>query len=92
MKACRTDTNLFTFDDLRDQMREFAVHAIIMAPMAVPVLVTPPEEIKIFAKVTANPEAERSLAPLTDRTRALYKERLTEIIVDARRFGYLDDF
>lgn len=90
--ACGSDpATLFSYDNLLAQMREFCVHAIIMAPLAVPILVSPPEEIKMFADVSEKSSEQQTLAPLNASTESLYKERLSDIIADGRRLGFLNE-
>lgn len=81
---------LFSYDDLLEQMRAFGTNALACAPLAVSMMITRPEEIKSLDVMDADSEdtAEKQLAPLNAATEQRFKDRLGDIITDARRLGY----
>lgn len=97
IRVCGSDAEkLFSFDDLEAQMREYSINAVSMAACAVSYMITDPKDMQNLATLTKAGDEDdvnaKMLAPLTKSTEQRFKERLLDIVNDARRLGYLEKF
>lgn len=96
-KVCGTDAAaVFSYGDLMDQMREFGGDTLAHLQCVLPFLVTPPEETNSLADLMDNmvnadnaDANKRTIAPLNEASEIVYRERLTDVIADFRRLGWV---
>lgn len=96
VKVCGSDAGaLFSFGDLVDQMREFGADTMVYMTLVLPYLLTPSEEMVNISDLVENEDSDdaskKTIAPLKEDTEILYRQRLTDIIVDFRRLGLIPD-
>lgn len=79
---------LCPFDGLRNQFKEFGVHGVVMGPVVLQVMVSESENVVDMA--TINDAEGISLANLNDKSVVAYRERISDILQDGKRFGWID--
>lgn len=91
---CGSDASVFSFADLMAQLCEFSCDTLAHLQMVLPFLVTPPENMNNWSDLIDENGVKDAndvvtLSPLTDVTRLAYRKRLTDIIADFRRLGFV---
>lgn len=95
--GCDPDV-LFSRADLDDQLREHAFYGVINAVLFIPTMVCDRCDIldlSAMAQSAADADADAKATHfigLNDRTEAVYRRRLLEVLDDAERYGWLDAF
>lgn len=96
VRRCESDPEkLFTYEDLEAQLAPFGVYGVMEAPLTVSLMVadfssnadkdTKEEEIE-------GKDSEGHMTPFNPRTEELYKQRLTDVLADARKYGWTTQF
>lgn len=83
---------LFTFADLQSEFRKFGKYGVIMAPCLLQVLVSDPSNIvdmNVLANDADNSSANKNIANFDEKSLQKYKERLTDVIADAKKYGWI---
>lgn len=94
VQRCNSDPEkLFTFEDLQTQLAPFGTYGVIEAPLTVSLLVADSSsfnDMNTFAENVKSGDGseETQLAQLNPRTEELYKQRLTDVLDDARKYGW----
>lgn len=78
----------FTLDDLICQLKAVGKFGVIMAPLALQVLVSDPKNIIDMDGVTKGSELTE-IATLDEATSNEFKKRLSDVVKDAIRFGWI---
>lgn len=90
MRKLGSDPNdWFTFDDLVEQMKVVGKYGILMAPTLLEVLVSDPKNIVDLDGITKDSKPVIEFATLDASESKLYKERLSDVIKDAIRLGWI---
>lgn len=94
MRRCGTDPDKFyTFDDLLGQLRDHAVFGVLCAPILISVMVAEPDQLVNVDEMVQNEnDQEHHLAVLDTRTEAMFKQRISDVMVDAIEYGWLSDY
>ncbi len=71
--------NLFTYDDLEDQLRQFGTYGLIFSPILAGVMVSDSKDIIDLDTLKQDTKAD-GLATLNDQTKILLKERMSSAI------------
>lgn len=84
---------LFTFADLQSEFKKFGKYGVIMAPCLLQVLVSDPSNI-VDMNVLANCDADdgsanKNIANLDENSLVKYKQRLSDVIADAKKYGWI---
>ncbi|XP_037052162.1 uncharacterized protein LOC119085771 [Bradysia coprophila] len=87
-------TKLFTFDNLRDQMRQFSKYVMYLAPIMIGIMTSDMTKVPSFDEVTRrmdlltnDPTADVTLDDAFEENDA-YKHRMSNLIRDMDRLGY----
>lgn len=98
VQRCNSDPEkLFTFEELEAQLAPFGTYGVMEAPLTVSLMVADSANIAnmdTFAEnITTDQASETTsetshFAHLSPRTEELYKQRLTEVLEDARKYGW----
>lgn len=81
-----------TFDDLVEQLKSVGKYGVIMAAMALQVLVSDPKNVIDMDHLTTDTKDTNDaieFATLDESTAFSFKGRLSDVIKDAVRFGWL---
>lgn len=87
---------LYPWTTFAEQMRRFGYYGAMLTPMALPVLLSAPENIKTLDEVSIKSQQasadknDAQMATMTDDVKIVYCQRLKECIRDARAYGWLD--
>lgn len=79
----------FSFDDLRNQMREMGKFGVHLAASFIEVLVSDPENIVNLDEITKDSPKLTEFAVFDEKATELFKRRLGDVIDDAKRFGWV---
>lgn len=79
--------NLFTFKDLEDQLRQFGKYGLIFAPILIAVMVSNSGDILDMDTIQEDSKAN-GLATLNEKTKILYKQRMSSAIQLVIRSGW----
>lgn len=90
MRKLGSDPNKwFTLDDLIDQMKTVGKYGVMMAPSLLQIMVSDAKNIIDMDGITKDSMEITDFATLDAVTSSVYKERLSDVIKDAVRFGWL---
>lgn len=90
LRACGSDPDkLFTFDNLKAELKQFGIYGVIMAPMLLQILVNDPKNIKQMDEFVTE-EAKQDIATFDEESAARYVERLSDVLNDAKSFGWIE--
>lgn len=78
-----------TFDDLIDQVKAVGKYGVMMAPSLLEVMVSDPKNIVNLDDVTKDSKTVTEFATLDESESKLYRQRLSDVIEDAVRFGWV---
>lgn len=86
---------LFTFNDLEEQLKKFGKYSVLVAPTLLQVITADPTDIpdldqlsEDMAKNKDNDDHPKSF--ISSKTRQLYKTRVCDVVRDAEAHGYLN--
>lgn len=96
IQRCNSDPEkLFTFGELEAQLKPFGTYGVIEAPLTISLMVADSANIadmESFAENVKEGDSEspegNQLAHLSQKTEELYKQRLTDVLEDARKYGW----
>lgn len=96
VRRCNSDPEkLFTFEDLQSQLAPFGTYGVMEAPLTISLLVADSSDftdMNAFAETVKSGEENtleaNNVANFTTKTEALYKQRLTDVLEDARKYGW----
>lgn len=94
IRKCGSDPErLFTFNNLQSEFKRFGKYGVIMAPILLQVLVSDPNNIADMNVLSNSNDdgstANKSIANLDEKSVLKYKERLGDVITDARNYGWI---
>lgn len=90
MRKLGSDPNKwFTLDDLIDQMKVVGKYGVILAPSLLQIMVSDPKNIIDMDGITKDSKEVTDFATLDESTAGVFKERLSDVIQDAIRFGWI---
>lgn len=79
---------LFTFNDLMGQFQQFGKYGLIFSPILVGVMVSDSGDILDMNSINEESKAA-GLATLNEKTKILYKERMSSVIQLAIKKGWV---
>lgn len=83
---------LFTFDNLKEELKICGNYALITAPMLLQVSLADSSEIlnldEMFDKVAAGETTLDLTSDLNERAQLIYEQRLSDVVEDILRLGY----
>lgn len=90
MRKLGSDPNKWlTLDDLINQLKAFGKFGVIMAPCLLQIMVSDPKNIIDMDGITKDTSVVTEFATLDDSSSDLFKERLSDVIKDAVKFGWI---
>lgn len=92
IRACGSEPEkLFTFADLQAQLKEFGVYGVVFAPMLLSIIVSDPKNIANMDELAENMDGDtpKHMATLDASSEITFKERLRDVLADARSFGWI---
>lgn len=92
IRACGSEPEqLFTFADLQAQLKEFGIYGVIFAPMLLSIIVSDPKNIASMDELaeTMDDDSPMHMATLDESSEIAFKERLRDVIDDARTYGWI---
>lgn len=93
IRKCGSDPEkLFTFANLQSEFKKFGKYGVIMAPCLLQVLVSDPSNIADMNVMTSDANdcsANRNIANLDEKSLLKYKKRLSDVIADAKKYGWI---
>lgn len=99
VQRCSSDPEkLFTFEDLESQLSPFGTYGVIEAPLTVSLMVVDSKnftDMNEFAETAktgdGNTTESSQVANFNQKTEELYKQRLTDVLEDARKYGWSEE-
>lgn len=94
VRQCGSDPDkLFTFDDFLGTLAAYGAYGVLEAPLTVSLMVADTaadiDQLAADAKAGTDAAAETGhFAHLTAQTEEAYKQRLTDVLEDARKYGW----
>lgn len=80
--------SLCPFDDLSNQLKQFGVYGVIMAPILLQVIVSDSKNITDMDSVTEGTD-NINLATIDDSSKIAFRDRISDALQDAIRFGWI---
>lgn len=94
IRRCNSDPEkLFTFEELQSQLSPFGTYGVMEAPLTISLMVADAANISdmnAFAETVkeGNTSEAGQVAHLSAQAEELYKQRLTDVLEDARKYGW----
>jgi len=79
----------FTFNDLIDQLKAVGMYGVLMAPMLLQIMVSDSKNIIDLDSISKEKPEITDIAILDERTTKEFKQRLSDVIQDAIRMGWV---
>lgn len=90
MRQLGSDPNKwFTLDDLIDQLKTVGKYGVVMASCLLQIMVSDPKNLIDLDSITKDTKDVTEMATLDELTSNEFKERLSDVIKDAVRFGWV---
>lgn len=90
LRACGSDPeSLFSFENLQDQLKEFGHYGVTMAPMLLSIIVNDPSNLVQMDDFAESSDEKKTMAKFDDKSKGLYISRVTDVISDAKRYGWI---
>lgn len=92
LRTCGSDPDkLFTFENLQNELKQFARFAVTVAPMMLQVIVSDANDIVAMDDYAATiDDGARDMATFDDSSEARYLNRVSDAINDARMYGWIE--
>lgn len=90
MRKLGSDSNKwFTLDDLINQLKTVGKYGVMLAPCLLQIIVSDPKNIMDMDGITKESKDITEFATLDELTANEFKQRLSDVIKDAVRFGWI---
>lgn len=87
-----TSDELFTFDDLINELKQFGVYALLISPLLMGVLLADPSEVsnldEMFDKVASGEGRINLVSDLSAERQLEYDRRMNDVFEDVINLGY----
>lgn len=91
IEACGSSADtLFTMDDLQGELRRFGKFGVASAPMLLSVIVNKPENIGNMDQLADGTREKKDFAQFDDESARVYVKRVTDVINDAKAYGWVE--
>lgn len=90
IRLCGSDPDeLYTFNDLQNELKEFGIYGVLMAPFLLQIIVSEPKNIVDMDSYAENFGESTEMATLDDESEPRFKKRFTDVFHDAKRYGWI---
>lgn len=80
---------LFPFDELKNQLKQFGKYGVLMAPILLQVIVSDSKNIVDMNSIDEDTR-DLDVATLNDVSKIIYRQRVSDVLQDANKFGWID--
>lgn len=88
--ACGCAPNeLFTYEQLQDELKRYGKYGVIMAPMLLLVIVNTPDNIAEMDSFASDKDENKTMAKFDERSEVRFARRVTDVINDAKAYGWM---
>lgn len=92
LRACGSDPEqLFTFQNLKSELKQFGRFGVTIAPMMLQVIVSESSDIVAMDDYASTiDDGARDMASFDDSSEIRYLNRVSDVINDARMYGWIE--